>query len=433
MISLYAAAALFMQTSPISSKNEVSQNGASEPVIRHLYPQVNKEACPVSPQMRTPQAPLPPPRLPPPAPPPPPPFSSLPHRGVGSCCRLSQQASLKRNRACISEDVVEMWDRLFHEKGGADVIICTDDGGTFLAHSSVLMSASPIFSSCIDKYKGRKRAVYSLRLRGVPSAAASAFIRLIYSSRFDTADMKKFVLHLLVLSHVYDTPFIKKLCTRELELGLLTVENVIDIFQLARLCDASRLSLMCLRLIIKDFKSVARTEGWRVMKEANPSLEQELLEAVVDADTKKQERARKMEEEKVYGQLRDAMEALVHICRDGCRTIGPHDRSFEGRQLGPCKFPACKGLESLVRHFAGCTIKVPGGCVHCKRMWQLLELHSRMCNEGETCRVPLCRHFKDKPKKDEAKWRLLVMKVMTAKRKTHVFSLATVSARLEEE
>jgi hypothetical protein len=99
-----------------------------------------------------------------------------------------------------------------------------------------------------------------------------------------------------------------------------------------------------------------------------------------------------MEEEKVYGQLRDAMEALVHICRDGCRTIGPHDKAFDERLSGPCKFPACKGLEALVRHFASCRIKVPGGCIPCKRMWQLLELHSRMCQEAGSCKVPLCRY-----------------------------------------
>lgn len=56
-----------------------------------------------------------------------------------------------------------------------------------------------------------------------------------------------------------------------------------------------------------------------------------------------------------------------------------------------CGFPACRGLETLVRHFASCKVRVPGGCVHCKRMWQLLELHSRMCTEPDDCKVPLCR------------------------------------------
>ncbi|ONM61218.1 40S ribosomal protein S4-3 [Zea mays] len=43
------------------------------------------------------------------------------------------------------------------------------------------------------------------------------------------------------------------------------------------------------------------------------SEEQELLESLVKADTRRQERAKKMEEKKVYLQLYEAMEALVKI------------------------------------------------------------------------------------------------------------------------
>lgn len=92
----------------------------------------------------------------------------------------------------------------------------------------------------------------------------------------------------------------------------------------------------------------------------------------------------------VYVQLYEAMEALVHIYRDGCKTIGPRDKELTEDQH-PCGYTACKGLELLVRHFAGCKLRVPGGCAHCKRMWQLLELHSRLCISSEACRVPVCR------------------------------------------
>ncbi|PIM99123.1 Histone acetyltransferase [Handroanthus impetiginosus] len=237
--------------------------------------------------------------------------------------------------------------------------------------------------------------------------------------------MKKFVLHLLVLSHCYVVLSLKRVCEHILEDGWLTKENVIDILQLARSCDAPRLSLVCLRMVMKDFKSISTTEAWKVMKRANPSLEQELLESVVEADSRKQERQKKIEEKKVYLQLHDAMEALLHICRDGCRTIGPRDKVLKGSQVA-CGFQACKGLETLIRHFSGCKSRVPGGCVHCKRMWQLLELHSRMCNEPEYCKVPLCRHFKMKmqqqSKKEEAKWKLLVSKVLAAKNAQRLFS-----------
>lgn len=376
----------------------------------------------------------PPQKIVPPAPAPPPELSRRIWTNSLKCGIRTFQSS--GSCVWVSKETAGMWDRLFFEGRGADVTIFTEDGGSFQAHSIVLSSASPVIRNLIKNQKGRKAAGLKIRIAGVPLGAASTFVRLLYSSRYEHADMEKYILHLVVLSHVYIIPFVKEICSQQLEQGLLTAENVVDVLQLARLCDVPRLNLICLRLIINDFKNVARTEGWRVMRESDPSLEQELVEAVIDADSQKQEKTRKREDEKVYGQLGDAMDALVHICRDGCRTIGPYDKSFDGRQPGPCNFPACKGLESLVRHFAGCRVKVSGGCVHCKRMWQLLELHSRMCQHGDSCRVPLCRHFKEKigqqSRKEENKWKLLVNRVIGAKRLTNTFSLAMVSARLEE-
>lgn len=97
--------------------------------------------------------------------------------------------------------------------------------------------------------------------------------------------MKKFVFHLLVLSHCYSVPSLKRVCIHLLEHGWLTRENVIDVLQLARSCDAPRLSFVCVRMVVKDFKIISSTEGWKVMKRANPALEQELVEALVEADS----------------------------------------------------------------------------------------------------------------------------------------------------
>ncbi|CAL2275556.1 unnamed protein product [Prunus armeniaca] len=277
--------------------------------------------------------------------------------------------------------------------------------------------ASPVLGNFLQQSKVKNGMRY-IKIPGIPYEAVYTFIRFLYSSCYEKEEMKKFVLHLLVLSHSYSVPSVKSVCIYLLEQGWLSKENVVDVLQLARNCDAPRLSLICVRMIVKDFKAISSTEGWKVMKQVNPALEQELLESVVEADSRKEERLKKKEERKVYLQLYEAMEALLHICRDGCRTIGPRDKVFRGSQVA-CDFPACKGLETLVRHFSSCKTRVPGGCAHCKRMWQLLELHSRICDEPDSCKVPLCRHFKEKmqqqTKKDEAKWKLLVSKVVAAK------------------
>lgn len=96
--------------------------------------------------------------------------------------------------------------------------------------------------------------------------------------------MEDYVLHLLVLSHVFVVPLLKRECELQLEHGLLTNENVVDIFQLALLCDAPRLSLICHRMILRNFMTVSISEGWKVMKRSHPVLEKELLESMIDED-----------------------------------------------------------------------------------------------------------------------------------------------------
>lgn len=75
-----------------------------------------------------------------------------------------------------------------------------------------------------------------------------------------------FALPLLVFSHVYIIPRLKRLCELWLEQKLLNIENVIDIFQRALLCDAPLLSFICHRFILRNFKPVSAFEGWKIMK-----------------------------------------------------------------------------------------------------------------------------------------------------------------------
>ncbi|XP_062101822.1 BTB/POZ and TAZ domain-containing protein 4 [Humulus lupulus] len=322
-----------------------------------------------------------------------------------------------RGYRCVPAATTDLWERLFDEGYKADVCVHTENGGTIYGHANVLGMASPVLRQMLKQARkhGHQR---SISIVGVPSEAVRVFIRFLYSSCYAKEEMDEFGLHLLVLSHVYAIPQLKRECERQIEHGLITTENVVDIFQLALLCDAPRLSFICHRRISNNFKSVSATDGWTAMKQSHPVLEKILLEFIADEDNRRKKRVRNRNESQVYLQLCEAMEALVHICKDGCRTIGPHDKDFKVNQ-NPCNFAACKGLESLVRHFSSCKLRVPGGCIHCKRMWQLLELHSRLCADSDVCRVPLCRTFKERSrkqsKKEEIKWTILVEKLLRTK------------------
>ncbi|CAN1324622.1 BTB/POZ and TAZ domain-containing protein 4 [Linum perenne] len=304
------------------------------------------------------------------------------------------------SRVSVSRSIRDTWERMFDEGYRSDVqIITSSTSHPIFAHSTVLGMASPV-------------------LRGI----------------YENEEMEEYVLHLMVLSHVFMVPQLKQICINRVEMGFLTVDNVVDILQLALLCDAPRLSLVCHRKILNNFREIIRTQGWRVMKESHPVLEKELLESMIEVDSREKDRVRRGNERKMYMQLYEAMEALVHICRDGCKTIGPHDKELE-RNEQPCRYGgACRGLEQLVRHFAGCKQRVVGGCIHCKRMGQLLELHSRICFDSNICGVPLCRNLKERmkkqSKKDETKWRILVKNIIRAKaiRESSFFLSAVVSS-----
>ena len=98
-------------------------------------------------------------------------------------------------------------------------------------------------------------------------------------------EMKEYTLHLFVLSHCYAVPSLKRVCEQVLEQDYLMPDKVIDVLQLARKCDSSRLSFICTRMVVRDFKTISTTEGWKAMALANSALEQELLGLVVEADS----------------------------------------------------------------------------------------------------------------------------------------------------
>lgn len=91
-------------------------------------------------------------------------------------------------------------------------------------------------------------------------------------------------MHLLALSHVYSVQQLKQRCTRGLAKRLNT-ENVVDMLQLARLCDAPDLYLSCMKVLSKNFKAVEKTEAWMFLQEHDPHLELEILQFFDDAES----------------------------------------------------------------------------------------------------------------------------------------------------
>lgn len=73
------------------------------------------------------------------------------------------------------------------------------------------------------------------------------------------------------------------------------------------------------------------------------------------------------------------MDLLVHASR--CRAT----------KSNPCPLSGCHKIRQLFRHAHGCTIRLSGGCDVCNKIWLLLRMHSRKC-EDSSCLVPRCRY-----------------------------------------
>ncbi|KAI5665041.1 hypothetical protein M9H77_24364 [Catharanthus roseus] len=314
-----------------------------------------------------------------------------------------------------------------------DVFVVTTGGIRIPAHSSILASASTVLENIIDQPRKHRSSDKTIPILGVPCEAVSVFVEFLYSAKCSEEQMQKYGIHLLALSHVYLVPQLKQRCTRGLG-GRLTIENVVDVLQLARLCDAPDLYLKCMKLLSSNFKSVEQTEGWKFLQNHDPWLELEILQFIDEAELRKKRTRRHRLEQNLYLQLSEAMECLEHICSEGCTNVGPYDMEPKKKKL-PCnKYSTCHGLQLLITHFATCKKRVNGGCLRCKRMWQLLRLHSSICDQSDVCKVPLCRQFKLKvlqeKKGEDPRWKLLVKKVVSAKT---ISSLSLPKRKREEE
>jgi hypothetical protein len=97
-------------------------------------------------------------------------------------------------------------------------------------------------------------------------------------------EMDKYGIHLLALSHVYNVPQLKQKCIKGL-VQRLTIENVVDVLQLARLCDAPDLRLRCMKLLTNHFNAVQKSEGWKFLTKHDPWLELDILHFMDESET----------------------------------------------------------------------------------------------------------------------------------------------------
>ncbi|MEW5301948.1 MAG: hypothetical protein WDW36_004771 [Sanguina aurantia] len=80
-----------------------------------------------------------------------------------------------------------------------------------------------------------------------------------------------------------------------------------------------------------------------------------------------------------HEQLQRTMALLIHAC--SCHSA-------------LCASNSCRKVKALMAHAMECVPSVSGGCQMCRKMWVLLNLHSKCCNKA-VCSVPRCSELKE--------------------------------------
>ncbi|XP_049346193.1 probable histone acetyltransferase HAC-like 1 isoform X2 [Solanum verrucosum] len=75
------------------------------------------------------------------------------------------------------------------------------------------------------------------------------------------------------------------------------------------------------------------------------------------------------------------MDILVHASQ--CRATPSN----------PCSYSGCLKMRKLFQHASRCSVRVPGGCALCRKIWSLLHWHSQTCQDI-SCLVPRCKDIK---------------------------------------
>ncbi|KAG9160268.1 hypothetical protein Leryth_026800 [Lithospermum erythrorhizon] len=153
-------------------------------------------------------------------------------------------------------------------------------------------AASSVLESIIDRPRKHHSSENTISIPGLESSYCIMVEFVLF--RCTEEQMDKYGIHLLALSHVYSVTQLKQRCTKGLA-ERLTVDNVVDVLQLARLCDAPDLKIKCMRLLSKNFKSVEGTEGWKFLHDNDPWLELEILQFMDEAALRKRGRRNKDE------------------------------------------------------------------------------------------------------------------------------------------
>ena len=164
--------------------------------------------------------------------------------------------------------------KIFHDGKFPDVtIVC--QGREFPCHKAILAGRSPVFEAMFS-HSMKEKIENQVEVVDIDADTFAEMLEFIYSSHV-ALNSKVSIANLLVAAEKYNLVDLKKLCEERLCVQM-SVNNVLDMMELADLHNAANLRAMALKFIGRNAKEVASQKEWR---ERFPDVVVDIIDAII--------------------------------------------------------------------------------------------------------------------------------------------------------
>ena len=163
--------------------------------------------------------------------------------------------------------------KIFHDGKFADAtIVC--QGKEFPCHKAILAGRSSVFEAMFSP-NFKEGMENKVEVEDVAADVIEDMLIFIYGG--EVGDLQGRASELLVAAEKYHLEDLKKFCEESLCVNI-TVENVLDMMELADLHNAANLRSMALKFIGRNAKEVAAQKDWR---ERFPDVVVDIIDAII--------------------------------------------------------------------------------------------------------------------------------------------------------
>ncbi|XP_044001178.1 speckle-type POZ protein-like [Aphidius gifuensis] len=171
-------------------------------------------------------------------------------------------------------------ETMIKDKNVGDIVTIKIGDDKFRIYKSLLTSNSPVFTAMFEHKETKESIENIVELKDIHSVVCKIMLNFLHTNYLPSATISYFKNSLLQVADKYQLDKLKALC-EEAFYEELKIDNAAETLMTADLYDAQQLKKATINFIICHLRQVITTNGYALIKQANPSLGCEVLETFI--------------------------------------------------------------------------------------------------------------------------------------------------------